>query len=289
MALSAPSPLDRATLVYVAVALAFTLARWPRALARAELLPVGLVLLALVAGVLAPRARRTGGVGRLLGEFYPLVVTLALYTHVGLVNAARGVSHDAVVQGWEQALFGGQPSLAWIRAQPWPALSAVLHAAYLSFFPILIAAPGALWLTGRPEAARRTLLLVMTTFYVSYAAFMVFPVAGPRYLFPLPANAATAGPLVGFAHRLVAGGSAWGTAFPSSHVAVTLVAAACAWREWRPLGVVLLPVSLLLALGTVYGQFHYGVDALAGGALGAGVLAVGGWRPSPPGPGGRGL
>jgi membrane-associated phospholipid phosphatase len=283
MALSVLSPLDRATLAYVAVALAFTLARWPQALPRAELLPVGLVLVVLLAGVLAPRARGTGGVGRLLGEFYPLAVTLALYTHVGLVNSARGVSHDAIVQGWEQALFGGQPSLAWIRAQPWPALSAVLHTAYLSFFPILIAAPGALWLTGRHEAARRTLLLMMTTFYVSYVAFMVFPVAGPRYLFPLPVNAATAGPLVGFAHRLVAGGSAWGTAFPSSHVAVTLVAAACAWREWRPLGAALLPAAVLLALGTVYGQFHYAVDAVAGGALGAGVLAMGGWRPSPPG------
>jgi membrane-associated phospholipid phosphatase len=113
---------------------------------------------------------------------------------------------------------------------------------------------------------------MMTTFYLSHGAFMAFPVAGPRYLFPLPENAAIAGRVVGFAHRVVAGGSAWGTAFPSSHVAVTLVAAARAWREWRPLG------AALLALGTVYGQFHYAVDALAGVALGAGVLALGGCR-----------
>jgi membrane-associated phospholipid phosphatase len=280
VALSVLSPLDRATLVYAAVALARP---------GAELLPVGLALLALVAGVLAPRARRAGALGRVLGETYPLTVILALYTHVGLVNAARGVSHDGIVQEWERALFGGQPSVAWIRTQPWPALSAVLHAAYLSYFLLVLVPPGALWLIGRHASARRTLLLIMATFYASYAAFLAFPVAGPRYLFPLAANAATAEPVAAFAHRLVAGGSAWGTAFPSSHVTVALVAAGCAWREWRSLGAVLLPATVLLALGTVYGQFHYAVDVLAGAALGAVVLALGGRRAFPPCPPDGGL
>jgi membrane-associated phospholipid phosphatase len=36
--------------------------------------------------------------------------------------------------------------------------------------------------------------------------------------------------------------------------------------------VVLVPAAVLLAFGTVYGQFHYAVDALAGAALAALVL-----------------
>ena len=78
-------------------------------------------------------------------------------------------------------------------------------------------------------------------------------------------------------HRLLAEGSAWGTAFPSSHVAVALVAAWCAWCFVRPLGFVLLPAAVLLALGTVYGQFHYAVDAVAGAAL-AGLVIGLAWR-----------
>jgi membrane-associated phospholipid phosphatase len=278
MALGGLSPLDRATLAYVGVASVFTLWRWPMGRPGAVLLGVGLALVGLTAAVLAPAARRSGPVGRFLAEFYPLIVTVALYTHVGLLNSVRGVAHDAVVQGWEAALFGGQPSLEWIRSWPRPAWSTLMHAAYLSYYAILAGAPGVLWLTGRQDAARRTLLLMMSTFYVCYFIFLVFPVAGPRYLFALPDNAATAVPLAVFTHRLVAGGSAWGTAFPSSHVAVAVVAAWCAGRALKPLGALLLPATMLLALGTVYGQFHYAVDAVAGAALGALVLA--GARPA---------
>jgi membrane-associated phospholipid phosphatase len=53
------------------------------------------------------------------------------------------------------------------------------------------------------------------------------------------------------------------------------VAAGCAWRGWRPLGAALVPAALLLSLATVYCQFHYAVDALAGIALAAAVLVGG--------------
>jgi membrane-associated phospholipid phosphatase len=272
MAVGPLAPIDRATLVYVAVALAFTLRHGPRGLPDALLLPGALALTAVVAAVLAPRARRAGALGTLLGEFYPLALTVALYTHVGLVNAAGGVAHDALVLRWEQALFGGQPALEWVRAFPSPAWSTLMHGAYLSYYAILAAAPLGLWWRGRRPAAREALFLMMTTFYACYAIFLAFPVAGPRYLFPPADNAATAVPLARLAHRLLESGSAWGTAFPSSHVAVALVAAAAAWRGWRVLGAILLPAAVLLTLATVYGQFHYAVDALAGALVAAARL-----------------
>lgn len=269
------APIDRATLAYLGVALAFTLAHGPRHAPAAVLLPLGLALAAVVAGFVAPRARREGRAGRFLAEFYPLVLTLGLYAHVGLVNEARGVSHDALVQGWERALFGGQPSAAWIRAFPSPAWSTLMHAAYLSYYGVLVAAPVGLWLAGRRSAARVTLLLTMTTFYLCYTIFLAFPVAGPRYLFASASNAATAVPIAAFTRRLLEGGSAWGTAFPSSHVAAALVAASCAWRSLPRLGAALVPLALLLSLATVYAQLHYAVDALAGLTLAALVLFAG--------------
>ena len=269
------APIDRATLAYLFVALAFNLAYGPRQAPASLLLPGALVLAALVAGVLAPRARAAARAGRLLAEFYPLLLTIAFYTHVGLVNAAHGVSRDALVMGWEQALFSGQPSLAWIRAFPSPAWSTLLHAAYLSYYAILASAPLGMWWSGRRAAARATLLLMMVTFYICYTIFLCFPVAGPRYLFPMAENAATEVPLAVLTHRVLEGGSAWGTAFPSSHVAAGLVAALAAWRHLRPLGVVLVPLALLLSLGTVYGQLHYALDAVAGAAIGLCVDGLG--------------
>jgi membrane-associated phospholipid phosphatase len=266
------APIDRATLAYLAVALAFNLVRGPRDRLLVVLLPAAIVLAAVVAAVLAPRARRAGPLGRLLGELYPLVLTVALYTHVGFVNTAGGVAHDALVQRWEEALFGRQVSLAWIRAYPVPWWSNLLHGAYLSYYAILAGAPLGLWAAGRRADARAALLAMMTTFYLCYATFLVFPVAGPRYCFAPARNAATAAPLARLTHGLLEGGSAWGTAFPSSHVAVALVAAAMAWRGLRPLGAALLPLAALLSLGTVYGQLHYGVDAVAGALLAVLVL-----------------
>jgi membrane-associated phospholipid phosphatase len=274
VALAPLAPIDRATLVYLALALGFTFVRGPRTLPLAVLLPGVLLLTALLAAIVAPRARRSGALGQLLAEIYPLLLTPALYTHVGLVNAAHGVAHDALVQGWEQALFGTQPSLAWIRAFPSPAWSTLMHAAYLSYYPILAAAPLGLWFTGRRRASRAAVLAMMGTFYACYAFFFCFPVAGPRYSFATAANAATAVPLAVFSRRFLEAGSAWGTAFPSSHVAAALVAAVAAWRGWRPLGAVLLVAACLLTLATVYCQFHYASDALAGVLVAALVVSV---------------
>jgi membrane-associated phospholipid phosphatase len=274
VALGPLAPIDRLTLAYLAVALGFTIARGPRTLPLAVLLPCALVLTALVATILAPPARRSGPLGQLLAEIYPLLLTPALYTHVGLVNAASSVGHDALVQRWEQALFGAQVSLAWIRAFPSPCWSALMHAAYLSFYPILAAAPLGLWFSGRRRASRAAAFAMMSTFYACYTVFFCFPVAGPRYSFAMAENAATAVPLAVFSRRLLESGSAWGTAFPSSHVAAALVAAVCAWRGWRPLGAVLLVAASLLTLGTVYCQFHYAIDALAGVVVAVLVLSV---------------
>lgn len=265
------STLDRATLAWAAFSGVVLVMRLP------DLPYAGLIVLAhvllLELPFLAARARPAGRVGGFLGVFYPLLLTVALYTEIGLLNVARGVVHDVTVQGWELAVFGTQPSRAWIRAWPWPWLSNLLHGGYLSYYLILAGAPLGLWWRGQRAAAERVLLLMMATFYLCYTVFLLFPVAGPRYSWAPADNAATQALLARVTQDLLATGSAWGTAFPSSHVAVALVAAFAAGRAWPALGAVLIPASVLLTLGTVYGQLHYAVDAIAGAALAAVVLS----------------
>jgi membrane-associated phospholipid phosphatase len=273
MAVSRLAPIDRATLAYLAFATLVFLARWAGgtgALAAILATHAGLAGIALS----APRLRARGGAARFLAEFYPLLFDLWLYTEIGLLHETTGVFHDAAVQGWEQALLGGQPAREWIRAWPWPWLSNTLHAGYLSYYFILAGAPLGLWAWGRRDGARRVLLVLMATFYACYAVFLLFPVAGPRYLFPLADNAATEAALARFTQWLLDGAAARGTAFPSSHVAVALVTAVAAAREWPAFGAPFLVAAVLLTLGTVYGQLHYAVDALAGAILAAAVLVL---------------
>jgi membrane-associated phospholipid phosphatase len=274
MALGRLAPVDRWTVAYTAFASLAILDRWPRHLPVPPVLLVGHAALALLA-LWAPALRRKGPAARFVGDFYALACAPLLYTAIGVLNTAAGVAHDATVQAWEEVIFSGQPSRAWIRHEPWPALSAVLHAGYLSYYFVVAAAPLGLWISGRRDGARRTIALSVAAFYLCYVVFLVFPVAGPRYLFPPAENAATAVAPARLARALLEAGSAWGTAFPSSHVAVAVVASATAWRECRPFGTMLLLLTAFLCLGTVYGQFHYAVDAVAGIAVAVAVLFFG--------------
>ena len=267
------SAIDRWTLAYLAFAAGVI--SWSRDPSAPVLLGAHAILAALAFA--APELRRRNDAAAVAGEFYPLIATLFLYTAIGIVNTGRGVSHDAAVQGWEQALFGAQPSRDWIRAAPWPWLSWLLHGGYVSYYFVLPAAPLGLWFSGRRDGARRVALAMAVAFYACYATFLVFPVAGPRYTFPQADNDATRTAIARLVQQLLDGAAAWGTAFPSSHVAVSVAAAGAAAREWNRLGAVLIPAATLLTLGTVYGQFHYAVDALAG--LGVAFVVLFALRP----------
>ncbi len=263
---------DLVTLLYVAFATAAVLAfsgadhagwYW---LLTAHGLIVVLVLL-------APAARRAGAVGRFIGDWYPMLLLGGLYAEVGVVNVDLGFQYDQVIQRLEQWVFGSQLSYRWIREMPSPILSWILHTCYLAYYAILYASPLGLWISGRRDAARRTIFAVMVTFYLCYVFFLFFPVAGPRYTFELPHNAATEVWPARVTQWLLDRGDSWGAAFPSSHVAAAVVACACALRYWRRLGLILAPLTLGLVLSVVYGQFHYAVDAVAGLLVAAAVLA----------------
>jgi membrane-associated phospholipid phosphatase len=101
----------------------------------------------------------------------------------------------------------------------------------------------------------------------------VFPVAGPRYEFARIVGPQTDGAIYGLVHTILEGGSSKGTAFPSSHVAATVSAWLAAGLVSRRLMWALAPFAILLTLGTVYGRFHYAIDA----AVGLGVAAFAVW------------
>ena len=228
----------------------------------------------MVLVLLAPRARTGSAAGRFLGEWYPMLLLAALYGEVGVLTLDAGFQNDLAIQRLEAWVFGSQVAYRWIRELPNATLSWTLHACYLAYYPILYASPLGLWLVGRREASRRTIFAVMATFYVCYAVFLFFPVAGPRYVFDAAHNAATNVGPARFAQWLLDRGDSWGAAFPSSHVAAAVVATGMALRHWRPLGWVLLPFTAGLILAVVYGQFHYAVDALAGLVVAALMLAI---------------
>src|SRR5205814_4667260 len=263
---------DVVTLVYLAFATAAVLAFSGHDHAGWNLLLTAHGLIVVLV-LIAPAARQAGPAGQFLGDWYPMLLLGGLYAEVGVLNVDLAYQHDLVVQRLELWAFGSQLSYRWIREMPNPLLSWFLHGCYLAYYAILYTSPLGLWFSGRPDAARRTIFAVMVTFYLCYVVFLFFPVAGPRYTFELAHNAAPSVWPARATQWLLALGDSWGAAFPSSHVAAAVVAALCALRYWRPLGLLLTPLTLGLVLSVVYGQFHYAVDAMAGLIVACAVLA----------------
>jgi membrane-associated phospholipid phosphatase len=223
---------------------------------------------------LAARAPR---VAELLAGWYPLLLVPALYSELAVLNQAvfGGAYFDSLVIGWEQWLFGGQPSREWAVAAPWLWLSEPLHAAYLAYYPLIYGPPLGLWLAGRRSDFEICVFTLMLVFFAHYVFFIYFPVQGPRYLFPPHAGGLEDGFFHGLAHRLLEAGSSRGAAFPSSHVGVAVAQVIVVARVAPRFALLLAALAGALAAGAVYGGFHYAIDAVAGALLGgAAALAA---------------
>jgi membrane-associated phospholipid phosphatase len=214
--------------------------------------------------------------GHVLRELYPLFLLIGLYAALDPLARATGMAvHDATVQRWELALFGMQPSRLIWQAFPSPLLSSLLHASYLAYYGIVAVPPLVLAFQRKWTHVRWYVFTVLLTFVICYIVFLFFPVAGPYYEFDRPAAWFLDNGPARMVYAVLAGGSSYGAAFPSSHVAATLVSTAAAWRASRLMGAILAVPAALLTVAVVYCQMHYAVDALAGIAVAVGCLWIG--------------
>ncbi len=270
LALDRLRPVDWLILGYTGVTTALTIMRLGQRPGIGWLLLANALLVLLVM-LLAHRKDPTG----LLREVYPILLLLGLYGALDVLNGAGAARvYDVVVMEWEESLFGGQVARNWWRNDPSQVWSTILHAAYLSYY-VIVPLPVALFAwQRRPLALRRTVLAIMASFIACYLVFLSFPVAGPYYLFDRPTSEFTGNWAAAAVYRILEGGSSYGAAFPSSHVAATVAAAGVAWLHERRLGALLLLPTALLAVGVVYTQMHYAVDAVAGAAVGLAAVAA---------------
>jgi membrane-associated phospholipid phosphatase len=243
-------------------------ALWP-------LLAVAHVAVATVLLRLPAHARPRAPLAQWLAGLWPLLVMPLLYAELPLLNQSLfGGSYfdDVIIEG-ERALFGFEPARELATRYPAPALSETLHGAYLSYY-LIIYAPPLLVGSKRGQDALRDAVFTLTLVFLAHYLFFVFlPVEGPRYRFDVPVPADARGPIFSFTHALLEAGSSRGAAFPSSHVGVSVAACFACWRWLRPLAPLVTLLTVGLALGAVYGGFHYAIDVLAGAVLGGALAA----------------
>ena len=226
---------------------------------------VALANLLIIAVVWLATRPGLGPTGRVLREVMPLPLMLVGYAALDVLSGGGQLAaHDSVLLRWEELAFGMQPARDWWRQHTSPFWSTLLHGVY--FFYYLILAVPALYflLRGDWPALRVFTRNVTCTFCVCFLVFVLYPVAGPYYVFERPSGLMVDNLPAHMVYAALASGSSFGAAFPSSHVAATTAAELATFQGSRTLGWILLVPVILMPIATVYTQMHYAWDAIVG-------------------------
>ncbi len=241
-------------------------------------------VMALAIWFVAPFLRsRRHFVPRLAGEIYlPLIFGMfyAEMEYLGLIFFEFENSLDPALIALEERIFGFQPSLEWSRAWPWPWFHELMEFAYFSYYflsasvVLLVFTTGGLSEKKRWDILRDFVRDLSVVMLICYTLYTLWPAWGPKYF---RAGFVDVGGWVftDIMHYIHNNGALLGAAFPSSHVAGSMVPWWYVWTRfprWRwPMTV----IFLLLCMSTVYNRYHYVVDVFAGWILGGAVLLWG--------------
>lgn len=206
---------------------------------------------------------------------------------------------DHLFAGYEQSLFGCQPSLLFASKFGNAVVSELMCLGYAAYYP-MIAVVTFFYFVCRYEQFQKASFIILTSFFVYYVIYIFVPVAGPQYYYEAvgveqiaQANfpdighyfadhqeaMATPGWTNGFFYDMVRqahdAGERPTAAFPSSHVGVSTILMLLAWAARnRRLLYGLLPLYVLLCLSTVYIYAHYAIDVLAGWVSAVAIYAL---------------
>ena len=216
--------------------------------------------------VLAWLQARFPRASRIVGDWYAIVIIPVMYSELAILNKAvwNARYFDATIVGWEETFFGGHPFTDLAREYSNLMLSEFLHFSYLSYYFIIYAPAVYLYVRGRRAEHQQLVFALLLAFFAHYLFFIYFPVQGPRYIYPAPAGVIADGWFYNLAHQLLEAGSARGSACPSSHVGVSVMATAFSFIALPRVAPVLTLLTFGLAFGAVYGGFHYATDVVLG-------------------------
>jgi len=220
---------------------------------------------------------------RLLGEVYlPLIfgIFYAEMKYLGLIFFDFDKSLDPYLISLEEWIFGCQPSLEWSRAWPWPWFHELMEFAYFTYYFLaaavifLVFRSQELAREERWDTLRDFIRDLSVTMLLCYTLYTLFPAWGPKY-FRAGFVDVDGWIFTDIMHYIHNNGALLGAAFPSSHVAGSMVPWWYVWSRFPRYRWPMTVIFVLLCMATVYNRYHYVVDVIAGLILGAAVLLMG--------------
>jgi len=200
---------------------------------------------------------------------YPVLLFTFFYRATGgLMFLVFDQFHDAQLVAFEKELFGVNPTLYIDRHLLNVWINEIFSLCYVSYYFIMSVFVLVLFVKKHYETIKSSLTAACLVFFLSYILFFLYPIEGPRWYFAGQYVNPIDGPVFGrLVEIIIDNGAVRGGCMPSSHVGVALVILMYCFRYYRKVGWFLLPVNIGLAIGTVWGRFHYVSDVVVGGPL----------------------
>jgi membrane-associated phospholipid phosphatase len=197
-------------------------------------------------------------------NFYVLPILAFWYTESYYFHGIFFNYIDPDIVRWEGTIFGLQPSLEFSKLLPRTVISEIMYSAYFSFYIIIFLVCLLVYLKNNTHYPV-VVFSIIFSFCLMYIFFMIVPSMGPHYWFHIPDSEIPTGLLFGKAVKLaqLIGENPTG-AFPSSHVAISILLLCLSFKYLRKLFYYLLPLVILLCASTVYIKSHYLLDVVSG-------------------------
>jgi membrane-associated phospholipid phosphatase len=207
-------------------------------------------------------------------DWLPFPAILLCYREAGWMGSVvhpSGLEQKWIV--WDRLVLNHWHVTAAIEALG-AVIPTILEAAYLSVYVLGPIAVGLLYGYRRRGQTDRLWTAFLLGLLLCYVQFPFWPSEPPRTVFPGQNLPSLTTPLRGLNLLLVGNYGIHSSVFPSAHVAGAIGGTLMLRRLLRDrpaVGNAMLAVAVLIAVATVYGRYHYLVDAVAGAAVG--VLA----------------
>jgi membrane-associated phospholipid phosphatase len=201
-------------------------------------------------------------------DWIPLALIILAYREMGWF-AQPHLNQDLETSWviWDRAVLrgGGKAAIEILG----PLLPSVLEISYALVYALAPFAVAMLYVYQHRERVDRFLFVFAVGVLLCYGQFPFWPSEPPRVVFlndDLPYNIV----FRRFNLWMLGNYGIHTSVFPSAHVGGSFATAMGAWRtlpEHKWVGRFLLVMAILIAIATVYGRYHYLVDALAGIAM----------------------
>lgn len=221
--------------------------------------------------------KESGWLVTFLRNWYPFILFTYFFELSTIANRVVFPEYlDPFFIRIDEMIFGYQPAIIWGQLTDDIFINELMYFSYFSYY---IVVPGIAFLLyfSHKEYFKRYAFTIAFVFYVCYTTYQFLPVVGGRFLPGVPemTTAYEGGPFQHIMAFIYSSSNHWGSAFPSSHVAVSVAVNIAALQYFRKLGYWLMPLNFLLAISTVYCHYHYFIDTVFGLIYGIGFYFLG--------------